>query len=116
MTVLGAQEVEEGTQQAGDLYLAGVHGPAACVEAVAEGSCCNPVVDTLAASWVVGGWKEEAEGLEVVLQAVDRRGGDMAVLEVRSWGAWGRRRDLLSSSSTAGSGSLLRTCRSWWWT
>lgn len=81
-----------------------------------EGSCCSLVADTLVASWVVGSWKEEVEGLEVVLQAVGRRGGDMAVLGVRSWAAWGRRRDLLSSSLTAGSGSLLRTCRSCWWT
>lgn len=106
--------MEEGIQQAGDLYPEGVHGLAACVEAVVEGSCCIPVADMLAASWVAGSWKEE--GLEVVLQAVDRRGGDMVVLGVRSWAAWGRRRDLLSSSSTAGSGTLLRTCRSWWWT
>lgn len=116
MTVLGAQEVEEGTQQVGDLYLEGVRGPVACVGAVGEDSCCSQVADTSAASWVGGRWKEEAEGLEVVLQAVDRHGGDMAVLGERSWAAWGRRRAPLSSSLTAGSGSPLRTCRSWWWT
>lgn len=116
MTVLGAQGVEEGTQQAGDLYLEGVRGPAACVGAVVEGSYCSPVADTLGASWVAGSSKEEAEGLEVVLQGADRRGGDTVGLGVRSWAAWAHRRDLLSSSSTAGSGSLLRTCRSCWWT
>lgn len=49
-TVLGARGEEEGTQQVVDLYLEGVHGPAACVGAVAEGSCCSPVADKLAAS------------------------------------------------------------------
>lgn len=63
-----------------------------------------------------GNWKEVVEGLEVVLQAEDRREGDTAVLGVRSWAALERKRDLLSSSWTAGSGSLRRTCRSWWWT
>lgn len=81
----------------------------------AEGSCCSQVADTLAPSWEVDRWKEAA-GLEGGQQAVDRRVGDMAILGVRSWVASGRRRDLLSSSVTAGSGSLLRTCRSWWWT
>lgn len=80
-----------------------------------EGSCCSPAADTLAPSWVAGSWKEEG-GLEVVLLAADRHGGDTAVLGVRSWAASGHRRGLLSSSSTAGSGSLLRTCKSWWWT
>lgn len=92
----------------------GVHGLAACVEAAAEGSCCSPVVDRLVASWGAGRWREEVVALEVVLQAVDRR--DRAVLVEHSWAAWGRRRDLLSSSWTAGSGSPLQTCRSWWWT
>lgn len=105
--------MEEGTQQVGGLNLEGARGPAACVAEV-EGSCCSPVVDMLAASWVADSWKEEAEGLEVVLQAEDTR--DTAGSGVRSWAAWGRRRDLLSSSSTAGSGSPRRTCRSWWWT
>lgn len=113
MTVLGAQGVEEGTQQVGGLNLEGARGPAACV-AAAEGSCCSLVVDMLAASWVADSWREEVEGLEAVLQAEDTR--DTAVSGVRSWVAWGRRRDLLSSSSTAGSGSLHQTCKSWWWT
>lgn len=116
MTVLGAQGVEEGTQQAGALYLEGVRDPAACVEAVAEGSCYNLEADTPAASWAVGRRREEGEDLEVVLQVAGRRGGDTAGLGVRSWAAWGRRRDLLSSSWTAGSGNLRQTCRSWWWT
>lgn len=34
----------------------------------------------------------------------------------RMQGAWRRRRGLQSSSWTAGSGSPLPTCRSWWWT
>lgn len=114
-TVQGARGVEEGIQQAVDLCLEGVRGPVACVEAVAEGNYCSPVADMLAASWVVGRWKEE-EGLEAVLQEVDKHGGDMVGFGVRSWVAWGRKRDLQSSSLTAGSGSLLRTCRSWWWT
>lgn len=116
MTVLGAQEVEEGSQQVADLYLEGGRGLAACVGAVAEGSCCSLVEDRLAASWVAGMWKEEAEGLEEVPLAADRRGGDMAELGVRSWAAWERRRDLQSSSWTAGSGSLRQTYRSCWWT
>lgn len=62
----------------------------------------------------MGKWKEEAEGLEVVLRVVDRHG--MVELEVHSWAAWGHRMDLLSSSATAGSGSPPQTCRSWWWT
>lgn len=116
VTVLGAQGVED-TQQAGDLLLEGARGLAACVEVAAEGSCCSLVADRLAPSWVAGSWKEEEEGgPEVVLQAVDRREGDMAVLGARSSAASGRRRDLPSSSWTAGSGSLLQTCRSWWWT
>lgn len=87
MTVLGEQGVEAGTQQVGDLYLEGVRGPVACVGAVVEGSCCSQAADTLAASWVGGSWKEEVEGLEVGLQAVDRHGGDKAVLGARSWAA-----------------------------
>lgn len=86
------------------------------MEAAAEGSCCSPAADTLAPSWAAGSWKEAAEGLEAVARAADRRGGDTAVSGARSWAASGRRRDLPSSSSTAGSGSLLPTCRSWWWT
>lgn len=42
----------------------------------------------------------------------DRRGDDTVESGVRSWAALERRRDLLSSSWTAGSGSLRRTCRS----
>lgn len=61
-------------------------------------------------------WRGEGEGLEVVLLGVDRRGGDKAVLAVRSWVEWVHRWDLPSSSWTAGSGSLLQTCRSSWWT
>lgn len=80
MTVLGAQGVEEGSQQVEDLSLEEVRGLVACVEAVVEGSCCNLEVDR----WAVGSWKEEVEGLEVVLQAVDRHGGDMVALAVRS--------------------------------
>lgn len=94
----------------------GARDPVACVEAAAEGSCCSPVVDRLGASWVEGRWREEVEGLEEALQAADRRAGDTAGWVERSWAAWGRRRDPLSSSWTAGSGSLLQTCRSWWWT
>lgn len=116
VTVLGARGVEEGTQQAEDLYPEGGRGPAACVGAVVEGSCCSPVADSLAASWVAGNLKEEVEGQEEVLQAADKHGGDMVVLEARSWAAWEHRRDLLSSSSTAGSGSLRQTCRSCLWT
>lgn len=52
----------------------------------------------------------------MVLSGVDRRGGDKVVSVVRSWGEWVHRWDLLSSSWTAGSGSPLQTCRSWWWT
>lgn len=98
MTVLGAQGVEEGTQQVGGLYLEGVRGLVACVGVGAEGNCCSQVGDMLVASWVGGRRKEEVEGLEVALQGVDRHGGDMAVLGVRSWAAWGRRSDPLSSS------------------
>lgn len=116
MTVLGAQGVEEGTQLVAGLCPAAARGPAACVEAVVEGSCCSPAVDRLGASWVAGRWKEEGVGPEVVLQVADRRGDDTAVLGGRSWVAWARRRGLPSSSWTAGSGSLLQTCRSWWWT
>lgn len=116
MTVLGAQEVEEGSQQAADLYLEGGRGLAACVGAVAEGSCCSLVEDRSAASWVAGMRKEEVEGLEEVLSVAGRRGGGTVELGVRSWAAWERRRDLQSSSWTAGSGSLRRTCRSCWWT
>lgn len=86
VTVLGAQGVEEGTQQVEDLNLEGVRGLVACVEGAEEDSCYSPVADTLVASWVAGRKKEEAEGLEVVLQT-DRRGGDMAALGVRSWAA-----------------------------
>lgn len=93
-----------------------VRDPAACVEVVVEGSCCSPVADRLEASWGAGRWREEVEALEEALQAAGRRAGDTAVWVERSWAAWGRRRDPLSSSWTAGSGSLLRTCRSWWWT
>ncbi len=114
MTVLGALGVEEGSQQAGDLCQEGARGPAACVGVVVEGSCCSLVAGRLAANLVAGRWKEEAEDPEVVLQAADRH--DMAGVGVRSWVAMERRRGLLSSSSTAGSGSLRRTCRSWRWT
>lgn len=116
VTVLGAQGVEEGTQQVEGLSLEGVRGPAACVEAVVEGSCCSPAEDRLGASWVVGRWKEEEGGLEVELRVGGRREGGTAVSGVRSWAASGRRRDPLSSSSTAGSGIPPRTCRSWRWT
>lgn len=117
MTVLGAQGVEEGTQQVGDLYLEGARARVACVGVVAEGSCCSQVGDTSGAGLAAGSWKEEeVEGLEAVLQAADRRGGDTAVLGVHSWAAWAHRRELLFSSSTEGSGNLLQTCRSCWWT
>lgn len=67
VTVLGAQEVEEGSQQVGDLYLEGVRGLVACVGAAAGGSCCSLVEDRSEASWAVGSWKEEVEGLEEAL-------------------------------------------------
>lgn len=114
MTVPGAQAVEEDTQQEEVQSLEEARGLAACVEVV-EGSCYSLVADRPGASWVVGIAKE-VEGLEVELWVVGRRGDGMAVLVVRSWVASGRRRDLQSSSSTAGSGSPHRTCRSWWWT
>lgn len=81
-----------------------------------EDSCCSLVVDKSAASWVVGTKRAEVEGLEEELQAAGTHGGDMAVSEVRSLEAWGRRMDLQSSSWTADFGSLLQTCRSCWWT
>lgn len=59
---------------------------------------------------------EEAADLEVVLQLFDRHVDDTVGLEVGSWGAWGCRGDPQSSSWTAGFGSPLLTCRSWWWT
>lgn len=115
VTVLGAQGVEEDMQQVEGLSLEGVHGPVACVEVVVEGNCCSLEVGKSGASWVVGSWKEEV-GLEVELLVVDRREGGMVVWVVRSWAAWGRRRDPQSSSWTADSGSPPRTCRSWRWT
>lgn len=74
------------------------------------GSCCSLAAGKPAPSWAADSWREE--GLEVVRQ--DRR--DTAVWGEHSWEASGGRRGLPSSSWTAGSGSLLRTCRSWWWT
>lgn len=50
MIVLGAQGVEEGTQQVEGLSLEEERGLVACVEVVAEGSCCSPEVDKLGAS------------------------------------------------------------------
>lgn len=61
-------------------------------------------------------WRVEEEGGQVELLVVDRHEGDMAVLVVRSWVAWGRRLDHRPSSSTVGFGSPPQTCRSWWWT
>lgn len=60
--------------------------------------------------------RRREEGQEVELLVVDRRGGDMVVLAVRKWVAWGRRRDPQSSSWTADSGSPPQTYRSWRWT
>lgn len=113
VTVLGAQE-EGGTQQVGGRYLEGARVPAACAGGAGEDSCCSPVVDMSVVSSAVGMWREEVAGLEGVLQAAGRRG--MVGWGARSLEAWGRKRELLSSSWTAGSGSPLRTCRSWWWT
>lgn len=45
-----------------------------------------------------------------------RVGGRAGGLAGRRLGAWRRRMGPRSSSWTAGSGSPLRTCRSWWWT
>lgn len=111
MTVLEALEVEEGTQWVEGPSLVGARGLVACVEAVAVGSCCRPVVDRMVASWVVGMWREEAVGQEEVLKVVDRRD----TLGVRSWVAWSRR-DPQSSSWTEDSGSLHQTYRSSLWT
>lgn len=113
MLAPGAREVGEGTRQAADQYLEGERGLAACVAAVGD-SCCSLGVDMLVASWVVGSWKEEVEDLEVVLWEGDTH--DTEASELHNWVAWERRRGLLSSSWTAGSGTLHQTCRSWWWT
>lgn len=50
MTVLGAQEVEEGNQRGEGPSLEGVRALVACVEVEAEGSCCNLEVDRSGAS------------------------------------------------------------------
>lgn len=116
-TVLGEQEVEAGTRQVGDLYQEEVRGQAACEgEVAAVGSCCSLVADMSEPRWAVGKWRAEVGVLEGALQGEDRREGGTAGSGVRSWAAWARRRGLLSSSWTAGSGSPLPTCRSWWWT
>lgn len=79
-----------------------------------EGSCCSLEGGRWGADWEVGMRKEG--GLEVELWVGGRRGGGKAVSGVRRWAASGRKRDLQSSSWTAGSGSPPRTCTSWSWT
>lgn len=109
--------MEAGTRQVGDLYQEEVRGQAACVGAAAAvGSCCSLVADTLEPRWAVDKWRAEVGVREGALQGEDRREGGMAGSGVHSWAAWARRRGLPSSSWTAGSGSPLQTCRSWWWT
>lgn len=106
--VPGARVVGEGIPQAVG------RSRGACAEA--EGSCCSPAAGSLGPSWEVDTWKEAVGVLEGALQAVDRHAGGMVGLEEHSRGAWGHKRDLLSSSWTAGSGSPLRTCTRRWWT
>lgn len=115
VTVLGAPEVEEDTQQVEARSLEEERVLVAYVEGAVGGSCYSLAVDRLGVRQVVGKWREEVGGL-VVLLLGGKRVDDMGVMGVRSWVAWGHRMDPPSSSWTAGSGSPLLTCRSWWWT
>lgn len=67
--------------------------------------------------WQVGGRRQEVGAQAVGAGWGGRRvGGREGELVGHRLGAGCRRRGPRSSSWTAGSGSPLRTCRSWWWT